>query len=110
MLFAKENCTAAQIPVVSKLLCSYGGEDGYRRFMQEENGREFWEDRHGLSEHRAVAIAQELIPGGLFGLQHRQTGERAGLIRRLNSAGLTAAQISRITGVSRRIVDSALKM
>ena len=96
--------------MVSKRLCSYGGEDGYRRFMQQEDGREFLEDRHGLSEHRAATIAQELIPGGLFGLQHMRAGERTGLIRRLNSAGLTAAQISRITGVSRRIVDYALKM
>ena len=92
------------------LLDILGGVEAYYRFMHEEDSREFLEDRLGLSESQAVKVAQTIIPEGLFELQHFSSKERADRIRKLNAAGLTASQISRITGLSKRIIYYAIKM
>ena len=67
------------------------------------------EDGNRLTEQEAVVKFSDLFPAGASAIQGLPRDERIRAVIKLSEAGLTAAQICRITGMGKNIVYRALK-
>ncbi len=91
------------------ILGMLGGVEGYQRFMETPDTGAFMEDGNRLTEQEAVDKFSELFPAGASAIQGLPRDERIRAVIKLSEAGLTAAQICRITGMGKNIVYRALK-
>ena len=86
-----------------------GGSEGYIQFMETVDSDLYLDDRYGLTEKEALNKFSELFPNGVSSIQSLPRNERNNAVARLSDAGLTAAQICRITGLGKNIVYTVLK-
>ena len=86
-----------------------GGAEGYLRFMETPDADAFMDDGNRLTEQEAMEKFSELFPAGASAVQGLPRDERNRAVIKLSEAGLTAAQICRITGVGKNMVYRALK-
>lgn len=100
-----ENKTANTEMILEML----GGSEGYIQFMETADSDLYLDDRYGLTEKEALNKFSELFPKGVSSIQSLPRNERNNAVARLSDAGLTAAQICRITGLGKNIVYTVLK-
>ena len=86
-----------------------GGTEGFKQFMALSDEKNYMDDQYGLCEKEALDVFTELYPGGANVFHALPRDERKKAIVKLHSAGLTAAQICRVTGLGRNMVYGALK-
>ena len=91
------------------ILGMLGGSEGYRQFMETADSAVYMDEHNGFTEREALDKFSELFPDGAGSIQSLPRRERNEAIGKLADAGLTAAQICRITGLGKTIVYSALK-
>ena len=101
--------TGSEMIDTDLILGMLGGPEGYKQFMETVDSGTFMDNRYGFNEKEALEKFAELFPDGVNSIQSLPRNERNNAIAKLSGAGLTAAQICRITGFGKTVVYGALK-
>ncbi|MBR1814898.1 MAG: transposase [Lachnospiraceae bacterium] len=106
-----EYVTGGELVHTDLILNMLGGVDGYTQFMETTDKNSYMDiDEHSnLSEKEIQELFSKLFPAGKHNIQRLLPSERSQLIVSLCEAGLTAAQISHVTGLGKNVVYSVLK-
>ncbi len=101
---------AESSPVNTEMILGMlGGCGGYVQFMETADPGTYLDDSYALSEREAKDKFFALCPGGVDAVRCLPRDERRHTIENLFGAGLTPAQICRVTGIGKTVVYGALK-
>lgn len=86
-----------------------GGPEGYIQFMDTADTGSYMDDDYRFTDKEALELFFDLYPEGAVSVQSLPRGERNSAIVKLCDAGLSAAQICRVTGLGKSVVYGVLK-